>query len=91
MTTCHQEVPTPRYQVRPQGCDCVPPAHAAATWHELCQSLIGLFLKGAIMKRAWLLMLLGIFAFGGLTGMTGCEADFDADDDGGRLEVDVDD
>lgn len=36
----------------------------------------------------WLLMLVfTVFAAGALTG---CEIDADADDDGGRLEVDVD-
>jgi hypothetical protein len=40
------------------------------------------------MKRALLLALLGLFAFGGLAG---CEANIDADDDKGRFEIDVDD
>jgi hypothetical protein len=40
------------------------------------------------MTRAMLLLLMGLFAFGGVVG---CEANIDADDDRGRLEVDVDD
>jgi hypothetical protein len=40
------------------------------------------------MTRALMLLLMGLFAFGGLVG---CEAHVDADDDNGRLEVDVDD
>ncbi|WP_428937641.1 hypothetical protein [Fontivita pretiosa] len=40
------------------------------------------------MARWLVLLLLGVFTTG---AMVGCEIDADADDDGGKLEVDVDD
>jgi hypothetical protein len=40
------------------------------------------------MSRWLIMLLLSLFTVG---GMVGCEIDADADDDGGRLEVDIDD
>ena len=40
------------------------------------------------MARWMLMALLGLAAF---VGVVGCEVDADADDDGGKLKVDVDD
>lgn len=36
--------------------------------------------------KFWMLLLLGLFTFGAV----GCEVDGDVDDDGAKLEVDVD-
>jgi hypothetical protein len=55
------------------------------SWHRLCSLFRA---KENAMTRFFILLLLGLFTMGGVVG---CEVDGDVDDDGAKLEIDVDD